>query len=147
MAVLRTCNLLCGLTMCVWVPGLKDTKGSTQGTGWFDVSVQHADKVASIFLLFSQADRVVKEDMAQPKVLETLLSIVATVTEDLHHVLAGASIKILKALRSVPVLCSSMYCTELASHLSLLCRNLSGDPNSLKNLQAAHAVKLLVPLL
>eukprot|EP00961_Rhodomonas_salina_P263054 3554791-Rhodomonas_salina.3 len=46
---------------------------------------------------------------------QTLLGIVATVTEDLHHVLAGASIKILKALRLVRGVLA-LFCWVVAAH-------------------------------
>jgi hypothetical protein len=92
--------------------------------GWVDLSEQYAERVASILVVFSQANKLVKADMSQRQSLAGMLYVLETGNHALSRMLSNAFIKLLKALRY-----------------------LSGDTAVLQPLQDAGAVGKLVQLL
>ena len=118
----------------------RNQQTQNEADGWVDLSELHAERIASIVVLFSQADKVVKADMAKMKVLEVLLPILEAGAEGLSRVLEGAYLKV--------TVVSSRLCPDLfGRQLLKALRHLSGDTNSLVPLQQAGCVTVLVKLL
>ena len=92
--------------------------------GWVDLSEQYAERVASILLVFSQANKLVKADMSRRQALEGMLYVLETGNRALSRILSNAFVKLLKTLRY-----------------------LSGDTAAMQPLQEAGAVGKLVQLL
>ena len=103
---------------------LEAAGGGGGNADWEDLSVREAERVASLLVLFSQADRVVKGDLAHPAALGGMLAVLTGGPAGLPRGLLSAYLKVLRAVGF-----------------------LSGDAFALDALQRAGAVAALVALL